>query len=257
MTGEEPMAAEAGCDPVLVTAYVDGGLAAADRVPFEAHLAGCARCQAQADAERALSSAVRGLPAPPLPHGLAVRVRRRSRKPVTLRRRVWMPSLAAMLVLVLWGRGSSSFIAWEVALDHAHCFGKQRVPAKVLTDDPMRLTAWFDAQGTELPLLPASAGGLDLVGGRYCRLLDRRVAHVYYAGGERQQLSLYVIPGTVRFDRSFAWRGRDVTVNLLRVAGSNVALVGADAPTIAAFRRSLERTVAEGAAPVTTPPGLW
>jgi anti-sigma factor RsiW len=134
VTGEEPMAPEAGCDPVLVTAYVDGALAADDRMRFEGHFAGCARCQAQADAERALSSAVRGLPAPPLPHGLAVRVRRRSRKPVTLRRRVWIPSLAATLVLFLWGRGSAPFVSWEVALDHAHYFGKQRVHAQVLTE---------------------------------------------------------------------------------------------------------------------------
>ena len=120
----------------------------------------------------------------------------------------------------------------------------------------MRLTAWFDAQGTELPLVPASAGGLDLVGGRYCRLLDRTVAHVYYGGGEHQ-LSLFVIPGSVRFDRSFVWSGRGATVNLLRVAGSNVALVSTDAPSVAAFRRSLERTIAEGGTLVTMPPALW
>ena len=256
MTGEDRRTTDAGCDPVRVTAYVDGALAAADRLQVEAHLAGCPRCQAQVDAERTLSSAVRSLPAPPLPHGLAARVRRRSRKPVPLRRRVWIPSLAAMLAIVLWGRGSSPFVAWEVALDHAHCFGKQRVPAQVLTADPMRLSAWFDAQGTELPLVPASAGGLDLVGGRYCRLLDRMVAHVYYGGGEHQ-LSLFVIPGSVRFDRSFVWSGNGATVNLLHVAGSNVALVSTDVPSIAAFRRSLERTIAEGGSPVTLPPALW
>jgi anti-sigma factor RsiW len=256
VNGEDRTTTDGGCDPVRVTAYVDGALAAADRLRVEAHLAGCPRCQAQVDAERMLSSAVRGLPAPPLPHGLAARVRRRSRKPVTLRRRVWLPSLAAMLVIMLWAPGSSSFVAWEVALDHAHCFGKQRVPAQVLTADPMRLSAWFEAQGTELPFVPASAGGLDLVGGRYCRLLDRTVAHVYYGGGE-QQLSLFVIPGSVRFDRSFVWRGRGTTVNLIRVAGSNVALVSADAPSVAAFRRSLERTIAAGGTLVTTPPALW
>jgi anti-sigma factor RsiW len=256
VTGTDRATTDAGCDPVRVTAYVDGALAAADRPQVEAHLAGCPRCQAQVDAERMLASAVRGLPAPPLPHGLAARVRRRSRRPVLLRRRVWLPALAAMLVLVLWGRGSSPFVAWEVALDHAHCFGKPRVPAQVLTDDPMRLSAWFDAQGTELPMVPASAGGLDLVGGRYCRLFDRTVAHVYYGGGEHQ-LSLFVIPGSVRFDRSFAWSGSGTTVNLLRVAGSNVALVSTDAPSVATFRRALERTIAEGGSPVTTPPALW
>ena len=256
MTGEDRATMDAGCDPIRVTAYVDGALAAPDRLHLEAHLSSCPRCQAQVDVERMLSNAVRGLPAPPLPHGLASRVRRRSRKPVALRRRVWIPSLAAMLVLVLWGRGASTFVAWEVALDHAHCFGKQRVPANVLTTDPMRLSAWFDAQGTELPMVPASAGGLDLVGGRYCRLLDRSVAHVYYGSGEHE-LSLFVIPGSVRFDRSVVWRGRGTTVNLLRVAGSNVALVSTDVPSIAAFRRSLERTIAEGGSAVTLPPALW
>jgi anti-sigma factor RsiW len=255
VTGDVPARPPAECDPLRVTAYVDGALSAAERNEMEAHLAGCTQCQAQVEAERMLSSAVRSLPHPPLPHGLASRVRRRSRKPVTLRRRVWVPSLAAMLALFLWGRGASSFVAWEVALDHAHCFGKPRVPAQVLTDDPMRLTAWFDAQGTELPLIPASAGGLDLVGGRYCRLLDRSVAHVYYGGGEHQ-LSLYVVPGSVRFDRSFMWRGRGTTVNLLTVAGANVALVSSDVPSIAAFRRALERTVAEGPV-VTTPRAVW
>ena len=256
MTAEDPTT-RAGCDPVRATAYVDGALAAADRLQFESHLAGCPRCRAQVNAERMLSSAVRSLPAPPLPHGLAARVRRRSRKPIPLRRRVWIPSLAAILVIALWMRGSSGFVAWEVALDHAHCFGKPRVPAQVLTADPMRLAAWFDAQGTELPLVPASAGGLDLVGGRYCRLLDRTVAHIYYGGGGEHQLSLFVVPGSVRFDRSFVWSGRGTTVNLLEVAGSNVALVSTDAPSVAAFRRSLERTIAEGGTLVTTPRTVW
>jgi anti-sigma factor RsiW len=249
-------APSAGCDPVRVTAYVDGALGPGERLQVEAHIAGCPRCQGQVDVERMLSSTVRSLPAPPLPHGLAIRVRRRSRRPIPLRRRVWIPSLAALLVIALWGRGSAPFIAWEVALDHAHCFGKRQVPAQVLTDDPMRLTAWFDAQGTELPLVPASAGGLDLVGGRYCRLVDRTVVHIYYGGGEHQ-LSLFVVPGSVRFDRSFVWTGRGAMVNLLEVAGSNVALVSTDAPSIAAFRRSLERTIAEGGSPVTMPRAVW
>jgi anti-sigma factor RsiW len=252
VTGENTATA---CDSVLVTGYVDGALSPADRAEVEAHIAGCPACRAQADAERTVASAVRGLPSPALPHGLAVRVRRRSRKPVTLRRRVWVPALAAVLAMGLWARGSPPFVAWEVALDHAHCFGKQRVPAQVWTADPMRLSAWFDAQGTELPLVPASAGGLDLVGGRYCRLADRKVAHVYY-GGREGQLSLYVIPGSVRFERSFVWRGRGATVNLLKIAGSNVALVSEHPPSIAAFRRSLERTIAQGA-PVTTPRAVW
>ena len=43
-------------------------------------------------------------------------------------------------MIALWGRGSAPFVAWEVAVDHAHCFGKRQVPAQVLTADPLRLS---------------------------------------------------------------------------------------------------------------------
>jgi anti-sigma factor RsiW len=253
---EDLVTAGSGCDAVRVTGYVDGALPAAERLEVEAHLAGCEPCRAQAAAERALVDAVRGLPHPTLPHGLAARVRRRSRKPVALRRRVWVPALAALLAVALLGHNAAPFVAWQLALDHAHCFGKGNVPAEVLTDDPMRLSAWFEVHETELPLVPASAGGLDLVGGRFCRLLDRRVVHVYYGGAEHQ-LSLFVVPGTVRMDRRMVTTSRGATVALLPVAGEIVALVSNDARTVDAFRRSLERTTADGGEAVTRPPALW
>jgi len=256
VSADDPVTTPAACDPVLVTGYVDGALDPSARLSIEAHLADCERCREQVEAERALANAVRALPHPPLPHGLAARVRRRSRKPETLRRRVWIPSLAATLLVVLLGRSSAPFVAWEVALDHAHCFGKRQVPAQVFTDDPMRLSAWFEAQETDLPFIPGSVGELDLVGGRFCRLIDRTVAHVYYGGGEHQ-LSLYVIPGTVRFDRRVVTDTHGATVALLRVGGANVAVVSTDGPSVAAFRRALERTIADGGAPVTTSPALW
>lgn len=243
MTPEDPVMANGACDPVRVTGYVDGALSPADRLEVEAHLPSCVECRAQAEAERKVAAAVRALPAPPLPHGLASRVRRRSRRPATLRRRVWVPSVAALLAVALLARNSSQLVGWQLARDHARCFSKRQVPAEVLTDDPMRLTAWFDAQGTELPFVPASAGGLDLVGGRYCRLLDRTVAHVYYGGGDHQ-LSLFVVPGTIRKVGDDAGISGRVTVALLHVGGANVALVSTDAPSVAAFRRALVRTTA-------------
>ena len=243
MTADEPVIAGSACDPVRVTGYVDGALSPADRTDVEAHLSSCAACRAQAEAERRVAAAVRALPPPPIPHGLASRVRRRSRRPATLRRRVWVPAVAAVLAVFVVARNSSQFVGWQLARDHARCFSKRQVPAEVLTDDPMRLTAWFDAQGTELPFVPASAGGLDLVGGRYCRLLDRTVAHVYYGGGDHQ-LSLFVVPGTVRRDGDDGGISGRLTVALLRVGGANVALISSDAPSVAAFRRALVRTVA-------------
>ena len=232
------------CDPVRVTGYVDGALPEAERVVIEAHLAACGRCRAQAEAERTISGALRALSAPELPRGLADRVHRRARTPVRLRRRVWIPAAAALLALALWVRGNPGFIALEAALDHRKCFRGERVPALVWTGDPARLEAWYAERGAEIPVIPAGVGGLELVGGRFCRFADRRVAHVYYAGGDGQ-LSLFVVPGSVRSGRAYEWRGAGATVNLVRVGGGNVALVSKDPATVAAFRRSFERTVAD------------
>ena len=232
------------CDPVRVTGWVDGALAAAEAAEMEAHLASCPACSAQAEAERTIAGALRGLAAPELPRGLADRVRRRARKPPALRRRVWVPALAAMLAVALWVRAAPAFVALEASLDHAHCFGQERVPAKIFTSDPLRLARWYEEQGWEIPLVPASAGGLDLVGGRHCWFADRRVAHVYYAD-DRKQLSLYVVPGAVRLGGPFAWQRGATRVDLLPVAGSRIALVSTDAAAVDAFRRSFARTVAD------------
>ena len=77
-------------------------------------------------------------------------------------------------------------MAWELSLDHAHCFGKDRLPAKVWSNDPLEIAAWFEAQGTRIPPVPSGVAELGLVGARYCPLLDRVAAHLYYAGEERR-----------------------------------------------------------------------
>ena len=231
------------CDPVRVTGWVDGAFAEAEAAAIASHVATCARCGAQVDAERAIAGAVRALPSPPLPHGLAARVRQRSRRPVALRRRVWIPAVAALLAVALWTRSAPQFLAWQVALDHAHCFGMERVPAEVLTPDPVRLATWYESRDMDVPLMPSAAGGLELLGGRFCRIGGRKAAHVYYGGD--QQLSLFVIPGSVRFDRSYTWSRKGMTVSFIRVAGENVAIVSPHPPSVAALRRSFERTMAD------------
>jgi len=236
------------CDPVRVTGWVDGALPEAERAQLEMHVAACPACSAQADAERTIAQALRTLPRPELPRLLSERVRRGARQPVTLRRRVWVPAVAALLAVALWVRASPVFIAMQARLDHAHCFGKERVPAQIFTSDPLRLAAWYEEAGWDVPLVPASAGGLDLVGGRYCRFADRRVAHVYYSDAKRQ-LSLYVVPGAIRLEGPFAWQRGGTRVSLLPVAGSRVALVSRDAEAIDAFRRSFARTTADARLP--------
>jgi hypothetical protein len=91
--------------------------------------------------------------------------------------------------------------------------------------------------------VPAAAGGLQLVGARYCPLIDRRVGHVYYVGRGRH-LSIYAVPGSVRFPGDFLANPRDRVVRLLRVEGRTVGLVGERPEDVAAFERALTATYA-------------
>jgi len=234
------------CEPEKVTGYVDGELGPADRARVDAHLAGCGTCARQVAEERALRERLRALAAPEPPHGLAERVStgatRRRRAVLAL----WLPLAAVVLVGLLFARGAPRVLALELARDHAHCFGKPSLPAVVWSDEARVVAAWLREQGQTVPTLPERAAGLELIGARRCPLLDRRVAHVYYARDERH-LSLFVVPGSARVEGVYATRALGRHVELRRVAGQLVALVSEDAETVAAFARSFESSVADRA----------
>jgi hypothetical protein len=156
-------------------------------------------------------------------------------------------------MIFLWGRGHAGVVAWQLARDHDHCFGKPRLPAKIWSSDPLLVTRWFEQEGRILPSVPESAHGLELVGGRLCPLIDRSVAHLYYSG-EDDQLSLYVVPGSVRFEGVRIGTARGHTVGLLRVGRKTVGVVGKDAEHIEAFRQALATIVAWEVLPVLDTP---
>lgn len=243
------MTERTSCEPEKVTAYVDGELAPAERALLEAHLAACTRCHDQEVFERGLHGRLRELPSPALPPRLAERVRARVR-PSRARtfRHVWLAAAAGLVFGVLWARGAPGYVAWQLARDHVHCFSRERLPAQVWTNDPADVARWMAENGRHLPLVPPGAGGLELVGARFCPMLDRRVAHLYYSAGERH-LSLYVVPGPVRVDRPYEDEPSDQVVHVRRAGGSTIALVSADPKAITAFRKAFERTVAGAAAP--------
>jgi len=231
------------CDGERVTAYVDGALDEAGQAQMEDHLRGCPACREQVDFERLLKRRLAALPAAEPAAGLEEAVRRRLR---TKGPRVWrwaLPLAAGLTVLVLWARSAAPFVAWELSRDHDHCFAKKVLPAQLWSSHPPTVAAWFERRGTALPEVPESAGGLELVGARYCPLVDRKVAHLYYATGPRH-LSLYVVPGPVRLERTHRTRARGNTVRLLRVAGATVGLVSEEAATVEAFERALTTAVA-------------
>jgi anti-sigma factor RsiW len=232
------------CEPEKVTGYVDGALDAQERERIEAHLAECAECRAQADAERDLRRQLSTLKPETPSETLEARVRRglaRERRPSPWR---WLLPVAAVLaLLVLWAHGSPAVIATQLAWDHDHCFGKPRLPAKVWTGDPDTMVAWLERNGTRAPDLPEGAAGLALVGGRHCSILGRRVAHVYYTGGDHR-LSVYVVPGWVRLGRTREVTRGDKTVRLLSAGGATVGLVSEQAEAVEAFERALTTTYA-------------
>jgi hypothetical protein len=239
------------CDAERVTGFVDGELDAETTAAVAAHLATCAACRAQAEAERTLHARLRSLPAPDLPAGLEARVRAQARRrPVAVRAAArWALPLAAALVVAFWARGHAPLVAWELARDHDHCFSFRPLPAKVWSGEPGVVAAWFEGQGTRLPQVPGRVGELALVGARYCPLPDVSSApHVYYTSAT-SHVSVFLVPHGVRLDDRFAGQARGRAVRLLRVEGETVGIVAesdADARAFeAAFRPVLAAWVRE------------
>jgi anti-sigma factor RsiW len=231
------------CRPELVTGYVDGVLEGAQQAEVAEHLASCRACSEQAEFERGARSLLRALPAPEPRPGFEAELRRLLRAQRPPRWRWTLPLAAGLAALLLWGRGAAPFVALELSLDHAKCFSRGTLPAEVWADDPERVALWFSRSGTSLPPLPAGASELLLVGGRYCPLLDRQAAHLYYTSDGRH-VSLYVVPGSLHGEQGFARPVLGRHVRLLSVAGQHVGIVGEHQEDVAAFERALTTSLA-------------
>ncbi len=241
------------CEPELVTGFVDGELGPPERARIEAHLAGCAACARQAAEERDLRTRLRALAAPEPPAGLAERAQAVTRRRRRLAVAVWLPLAAGLVLGLLVARGSASLLALQLARDHVHCFSKPSLPAKVWSDDAQVVAAWLREQGHEPPPLPERAAGLELIGARRCGLLDRRVAHIYYADDEHH-LSVYLVPGSARVDGPWSTRVLGRHVQLRRLGGQVLALVSEDAETLEAFAHTFDSSVARDDAIRPGPP---
>jgi anti-sigma factor RsiW len=233
------------CEPEQVTGYVDGALDPLTRAGVEEHLRGCDACRAQVEEERRLREALRRLPSVEPPRGLELNVRRGLRRPGRTLLRALLPVAAVLVLVLLWARGSAPFVARELALDHMKCFRKQPVPAKMWSSEGENVAAWFAGQGTQVPSLPDTAGGLELIGARYCPLLGvSSAAHVYYVGEDDRHVSLYVVPRSVRLDGSFQATAFGKTVHLSHYAGNTVGIVSETPEDVETFRTRLSSAVA-------------
>jgi len=231
------------CQPERVTGYVDEALDAAERAEIESHLGSCETCREQVAAERELRIAVRSLPRVEPRDGFEDEIRKRLSRARPRFYRVLLPLAAALAFVALWGRGAAPFVAWELSRDHAHCFSGGRLPAQVWSGDAAVVASWLEAHGIGSPLLPDKVADLELVGARFCPLADRRVAHLYYVGAEGH-VSLFLVPGSVRFDDTYSTARRGAIVSLRRVGGSVVGIVGERGADVARMERAFGTTVA-------------
>jgi anti-sigma factor RsiW len=233
------------CDPERVTALVDGELDAKSLAEAAAHLAGCPACREQAKAEREIRARLKALPAPDLPAGLAGRVRSAvRRRRVATRAGRWALPLAAALVLWAWLPGHPSFLTWDLARDHAKCFSRRPVPARVWSGEPEVVEGWFTGQGTAMPSLPDGVGDLRLVGARYCPLASLSFApHVYYSSLDRH-VSVFVVRHGVRLRERYEAAPRGRAVRLVRVEGAVVGIVGERASDVQAMESAINAVAA-------------
>jgi anti-sigma factor RsiW len=205
-------------DP-LVTPYVDGELAAAERLAVTQHLHACASCYSRVKAEQAVhdvlrarrdsltadhaSAALRARCAAALPGSARGRIVAMPAA-AAFRRRVAPLALAASLVAIVGGafvyratEASTTIMAAELAADHVKCFmlngvvGTDSNPAAV--EHSLETKFGWDAH---LPERPEQAG-LELVGERTCLYGEGRIAHIMYKHAGRP-ISVFMLPDDVR-----------------------------------------------------------
>jgi anti-sigma factor RsiW len=210
----------------LVTPYIDGELADADRQAIADHLRVCAPCHSRVEAERAVHALLRGRKAALTGYCASERLHAQCAKlaaaerPAAPRvgRRLAPLALAASLTLIVGGafvyratEASTTIMAAELAADHMKCFMLNAVadpnatPAEV--ERSLRTKFGWDAH---LPAEPHRAG-LELVGERTCLYGEGRVAHIMYKRAGRP-VSLFMLPDDVREDEVVKVMGHQAAV---------------------------------------------
>ena len=213
-------------DP-LITPFVDGELADADRRAVDDHMRRCVSCHSRVAAERAvrdlMQSRKSALAASLAPEPLRVRCSKLAgsvtghQSPVpshqspargfsraSWRSRLAPYALAASLVVIVGGAflyqatdKSARVLAAELAADHVKCFAMNRAlgthqPVAAVESSMAASFGWR----AHLPEDPASAD-LELVGARPCLYGEGKIAHIMYRH-KGKPLSLFMLPNTAR-----------------------------------------------------------
>lgn len=196
---------------LLIQAELDGELGVAEAAELAAHLAGCARCSAQAEALHGLSRRLRALPMEAAPSALRSSITDHLALPAAAPRlrppRVrfaWLRPrsaglgfaaglAAAALAFVLIPTAQPGLVEALVA-GHVRALQPGHL-TDVLSTDRHTVKPWFDGRiDYAPPVRDLSASGFPLIGGRLDDLTGRPVAAMAYRRGQHI-IDLYVWPG--------------------------------------------------------------
>ena len=220
----------------LITPFVDGELADAERLAVEDHLQRCASCHSREAAERAVRTLIQSrkveLDAPRAPQALHAkcgaaalipftpkRATREGGSPATSwRTRLTPYALAASLVVVVGGAflyqatdTSARLLAAELTADHVKCFAMNRALGthQATAAVESSLASGFGWRA-HLPEDPAQAG-LELVGARPCLYAQGKIAHIMYKQNGNP-VSLFMLPNTARTEQLVEVLGHEAKI---------------------------------------------
>lgn len=193
-----------GCNEARRILRETRGLAAVtdDVAAARLHVEGCVSCRKTAEAESSWRAALKAkLPPLEAPVEIKERVlaglsRARYERALQSQWRRWMTAVASSVVLAMalaagwwWMEGrADGELAATLVEDHL-LFAQSPAPAEFSSADPTLVANWLAARvdfAVRAPALPGST----LLGGRLCRLADRRVAVSFHQdeGGSRVSL---------------------------------------------------------------------
>jgi len=184
-------------------AFVDGEVPSSEADQIERHLGDCASCQARVDQLRALTKAAqRDLWVECAPSDLWARIEAKlpiaAEAPEVIKPARWWrdkvrPLALAASVALLLGIAAGG-VWWQLRSDYSivaapvQDFTTYRLSERNLdveSSDPEIIRAWFEEKlAFELPPIKARLAGFDLIGGRLCWFLDRRISALAYQRGE-------------------------------------------------------------------------
>jgi anti-sigma factor (TIGR02949 family) len=192
-------------------AFVDGETSPEQTRLIEKHLTSCSTCLARVDELRALSRTLKsGLSSDRAPSDLWTRIEKRlppaaeNADPIQpagwWRDRARPLALAASVALLLgiggsvaWWQGQANYAVIAAPVQDFTTYRLSGRALDVESSDPSVIEAWFGERLTfELPSLKARVAGFDLVGGRLCGFLDRRISALAYERGD-QRIAVYVM----------------------------------------------------------------